>query len=109
MSEPEENRERKRRESDSCALTDSDFIRLAELIAARPPVVSCLDTCLYKKDAGHDRSHDVLDRWIANDIKKNARNEKIRATVIAGLILGAAGSLGTGAVTAISYIRDHIK
>ena len=90
-------------------LTDHDFEKINELLAKRPPVNSCRDNCIYKETAVHDEEHAVLKRWIENDINRNLRNEKIRATVIGGLILSTACSVGTGAIYMVGWVRDHLK
>ena len=84
-------------------LTEADVKLLAELIANRPPVPSCVDMCKYEKQM------DVLDRWIANDTARKERWEKIRAGIITGLVISAIGSLGTGSLIFVNYLRDHLK
>jgi hypothetical protein len=90
------------------ALTDNDLEKLAVLLRDRP-AVSCQDSCIYKKTVMHDKAHEILDRWIENDIARKARYEKIKATVIGGLVISAAGAVGTGALTAVNYLKDHLK
>ena len=90
-------------------MTDNDFAKLAELINNRNPVSSCADSCIYKKTDHHDKAHEILDTWMANDLARKNRWAKIHATVLGGIIISAAGAIGTGALNMIEYLREHLK
>ena len=96
-------------------LTEDDINRICEIVHNRPPVSSCRDSCVYKYDSkgneikDHDNSHLIFDTWIEIYNKREARNEKIKASVIGGLLLSAAGAVGTGSMMLLSYLREHWK
>jgi hypothetical protein len=84
-------------------LTEADIERLAHLIANRPPVPACVDSCKY------DKQMEILNRWIANDIEKKANWKRIKSGVIVGSTVALIAALGKGSVWLVEFFANYWK
>ena len=70
---------------------------------------ACTRTCPIDAIPAHSKQHETLDRWIANDVRRQERAEKIKAQVYGWGIVAALSSVGTGVYKAANYIWEHVR
>jgi hypothetical protein len=59
--------------------------------------------------AEHGRHHEAIRAWIERENRKAERAEKIKTQIMGWTFISILAALGTGAVQAANYLRDHLK
>ena len=80
-----------------------------EAIVRGMRAAACDRECAVESIPTHAKQHEVLERWIANDARRQERAEKIKTQVIGWSIVTFLGGVGTGVYHAFQYLREHLR